>query len=132
MPPAPFLPSALLAAQCARPPAAREPLKYVAQLRYLRRRRRERAAAAATAAAKPRGRPQGGAAGGVDGQGAKQPRRGPGEGDDRHILLLVDMAAGHFAASGAGERLRQRAEKVAFIIDALGRDALDAATSGTG
>jgi protease II len=35
------------------------------------------------------------------------------------LLLVTDMEAGHFAASGAGERLRQRAEKAAFIITAL-------------
>lgn len=45
-----------------------------------------------------------------------------GGGEDRQVLLQTDMAAGHFAASGAGERLRQRAEKVAFLVRALGAD----------
>jgi protease II len=35
------------------------------------------------------------------------------------LALKVDLEAGHFAASGAGARLRQRALKSAFLVHSL-------------
>ncbi|KIZ07341.1 oligopeptidase B [Monoraphidium neglectum] len=94
-----------------------EPLKYVAKLRHLRQLRRQSAAFTQSGVttrlqdARLKGAaalsPHGGGGGGSDGCGGR-------------ILMKTDMAAGHFAASGAGERLRQRAEKAAFLVDALG------------
>lgn len=36
------------------------------------------------------------------------------------LLFLTDMQAGHFASSGASDRLEQWAQKVAFLLHALG------------
>jgi len=84
----------------------REPLKYVAKLRYLNRQRRQQQQ-------QPLLRPPPAARSNASAGAAGPPT-------DHLLLLKVDLDAGHFAASGAGERLRQRAEKAAFIIRALG------------
>jgi oligopeptidase B len=36
------------------------------------------------------------------------------------VLLLTDTAAGHFAATKAGDKLRQQAEKFAFLLETVG------------
>ncbi len=36
------------------------------------------------------------------------------------LLFETDMDAGHFAASGAGDRLRARAKKLAFLLHTVG------------
>ncbi len=36
------------------------------------------------------------------------------------LLLMTDLEAGHFAASGASDRLKQKALKMAFIMRSLG------------
>lgn len=36
------------------------------------------------------------------------------------VLLMVNLGAGHFASSGAGQRLSERALKYAFLLSALG------------
>jgi hypothetical protein len=105
------------------PISNREPLKYVAKLRYFRRERRLKAAPAATAAT---------AAAAAAGPASAAPAKLPApagaltsssknhDDDSRWLLIKTDLEAGHFAASGAGERLRQRAEKAAFLIHVLG------------
>lgn len=40
--------------------------------------------------------------------------------EERPLLLLTDMNAGHFAASAASVRLQERAMKLAFILHNLG------------
>ncbi|GBF89255.1 oligopeptidase B [Raphidocelis subcapitata] len=122
-----------------------EPLKFVAKLRYLRRQRCAQASpgdaatngspasspAAAAACDSPAGNTRGAAArrAAASPAGAPSPAASPGD-DDRMLLLVTDMEAGHFAASGAGERLRQRAEKAAFIITALGWEGTAAGGGG--
>eukprot|EP00878_Enallax_costatus_P029278 GHUV01031728.1.p1 GENE.GHUV01031728.1~~GHUV01031728.1.p1 ORF type:complete len:170 (+),score=19.22 GHUV01031728.1:172-681(+) len=83
-----------------------EPAKYVAAMRYNLAQRvqqqRPSAQQRETELSGPR-------------QPAEEPDRGTA-GDERPLLLLTDMDAGHFAASSASRRLQDRARKVAFIL----------------
>ena len=40
---------------------------------------------------------------------------------EKEVLLLTDVAAGHFAATNAADVLRQQAEKFAFLLETVGR-----------
>jgi protease II len=40
--------------------------------------------------------------------------------DLQPLLLVTDLEAGHFAASGASSRLEERATKVAFLLANIG------------
>jgi hypothetical protein len=95
----------------------------VAKLRHLRQGRRQSAASTQSGVTTRLQDARLKGAGAAQRRGNGGDGSGDGGGSDGcggRILMKTDMAAGHFAASGAGERLRQRAEKAAFLVDALG------------
>jgi oligopeptidase B len=40
--------------------------------------------------------------------------------DSNPVLLLTNMAAGHFSATGASSRLQEQAAKYAWLLSVLG------------
>lgn len=69
-----------------------EPAKYVATLRHLRQQQAQRS------------------------PGASHSSSADDRGQDKPLLLMTDLQAGHFAASAASSRLQERATKVAFLL----------------
>jgi protease II len=74
--------------------AYREPAKYVATLRHLQQQQQQQQ------------------------QGSDSSSRAEAS-HQKPLLLLTDLHAGHFAASGASSKLQERAVKVAFLLHNL-------------
>jgi protease II len=89
--------------------SCREPAKYVATLRYLRQQQQQQQQQQEDTGTKA-----------DNSSSSTNTTNSSSSMEQKPLLLMTDLEAGHFAASGASSRLEERAMKVAFLLANLG------------